>query len=111
MAMKSYSPKAGRELTAEEEQMLKDLEQRPVTYDEDCPELTDEQLAEFHAVHPELRADPTIFKPRKLQITLKLDADIVRAYQATGKGYQTRINNALRRDAENIGILIRSGNG
>jgi len=106
MATKTYNPKPGRKLTDEEEKMLEAIEQHPIVYDEDCPELTDEQLAEFHAVHPELRADPNLFRPRKKQITLKLDADVIQAYKATGKGYQTRMNNALRREAELAGLLI-----
>lgn len=32
----------------------------------------------------------------KVQTTLRLDADIVAAYRATGPGWQTRVNRALR---------------
>ena len=34
-------------LTADQIKMLDDFETRPIEYDEDCPELTEEQLAEF----------------------------------------------------------------
>jgi uncharacterized protein (DUF4415 family) len=34
--------------------------------------------------------------PRKQPIKLRLDADILAWFRATGKGYQTRINNVLR---------------
>lgn len=105
MATVIYKSAAGKELTDEEIKMLDALDDRDITYDEDCPELTDKQLAEFHAVHPELRADPRLFKPRKQQITLKLDADLVAAYRATGRGYQTRINQDLRKSAESNGYL------
>lgn len=37
-------------LTADQIEMLDKLETSPVTFDEDCPELTGEQLAEFHRV-------------------------------------------------------------
>ncbi len=34
--------------------------------------------------------------PRKRQITLRLDADVIDFFQHTGKRYQTRINAVLR---------------
>ena len=37
-------------LTNEQIKMLDELETRPIVFDEDCPELTEEQLAEFHRV-------------------------------------------------------------
>jgi len=36
------------------------------------------------------------YKPVKRQITLRLDADVVDFFEAGGKGYHTRINDALR---------------
>ena len=58
--------------------------------DEDAPELTREQILRMKPAHPEF------WKPKKVQLTIKLDADVLSAIKATGKGYQTRINNALR---------------
>ena len=34
--------------------------------------------------------------PRKKQLTLRIDADVVEWYKAQGFGYQTRINALLR---------------
>lgn len=34
--------------------------------------------------------------PRKKQITLRIDSDVVEWYQKQGPGYQTRINSLLR---------------
>ena len=34
--------------------------------------------------------------PRKKQLTLRMDADVVERYKAQGLGYQTRINALLR---------------
>jgi uncharacterized protein (DUF4415 family) len=64
----------------------------PISFDEDSPRLTDEQLAQFKPVHPEY------FKmvPIKKQLTIKIDADVLAWFKNTGKGYQTRINNVLR---------------
>lgn len=35
-------------LTDEQIKMLEELETHPIVFDEDCPELTKDQLAEFH---------------------------------------------------------------
>jgi uncharacterized protein (DUF4415 family) len=37
-----------------------------------------------------------LYKPRKKQITLRLDADVLAWFKRSGDGYQTRINRALR---------------
>lgn len=34
-------------LTEEEKKMLESLKKAPITFDEDCPELTEEQLKKF----------------------------------------------------------------
>ena len=41
----------GTGLTQEELAMLEEAEKRPIVYDEDCPKLTPEQLAQFKPVH------------------------------------------------------------
>ena len=37
------------------------------------------------------------YKPIKKAITLRLDADVLAWFQRAGRGYQTRINRALRK--------------
>ena len=37
------------------------------------------------------------YRPRKRLVTLRLDADVVAWFKKQGRGYQTRINGALRR--------------
>jgi uncharacterized protein (DUF4415 family) len=37
------------------------------------------------------------YRPRKTSVTLRLDADVVEWLKASGEGYQTRLNNYLRR--------------
>jgi hypothetical protein len=41
---------AGSGLTDEQKAEIQAAAQLPITYDEDCPRLTDEQLAQFHPV-------------------------------------------------------------
>ena len=61
----------------------------------DCPEQTDEQLKQFkpwYEVHPK---GNDIYKVsvKKTAVSLRIDNDVLAALKATGKGYQTRINN------------------
>jgi uncharacterized protein (DUF4415 family) len=37
-----------------------------------------------------------LYKPLKKPVTLRLDADVIAWFQHGGRGYQTRINKALR---------------
>lgn len=56
----------------------------------DIPEITPEMFA--RAVH--MRNFKVI--PRKKQLTLRVDSDVVDWYKKQGPGYQTRINSLLR---------------
>jgi uncharacterized protein (DUF4415 family) len=38
-----------------------------------------------------------MYKPLKKPVTLRLDADVLAWFQRAGRGYQTRINRALRK--------------
>jgi hypothetical protein len=42
---------AGSGLTPEQLAEIRETEKHPIVFDEDCPELTDEQLAEFQTVN------------------------------------------------------------
>lgn len=55
----------------------------------DCPAQTPDELKLFTRVG-------SIYKPMKSHVTLRIDNDILSVFKAEGKGYQTRINNALR---------------
>jgi uncharacterized protein (DUF4415 family) len=45
-----------------------------------------------------------LYKPIKKPVTLRLDADVLAWFKKKGRGYQTRINRALRR------VMMREGN-
>jgi uncharacterized protein (DUF4415 family) len=70
---------------------------RPEEYEE-APELTDEQLA---GATVEIGGKPVRGRPRldypKTAIKLRIDADIVTYFRNTGPGWQTRINDMLRK--------------
>ena len=42
----------GTPLTPEQIKRLDELKNYPIVYDEDCPEMTDEQLKQFKRVNP-----------------------------------------------------------
>lgn len=42
----------GQKPTPEQIEEIRALKNRPIVFDEDCPELTDEELKEFRRVNP-----------------------------------------------------------
>jgi uncharacterized protein (DUF4415 family) len=93
-----------RPLTDKEETEI----QQMIASDPDAPEATDEQLAQarpFAEAFPDLmesikrsRGRPAVDSPRE-QISIRLDPDIIKHYKATGKGWQSRMNDDLRKVA------------
>lgn len=82
-------------------------EQPPIVFDDENPEWTDSDfakagpIAEFPtlaAAFPKARGRPvgSIKTPRKEQIALRVDADVLARYKAEGRGWQTRMNEVLR---------------
>lgn len=72
---------------------------KPVVFTEDAPELTEKELSEFKP------ANPKYYRPIKELISLRLDSVLIEAFKSTGKGYQTKINEALWRGAQEMGIV------
>lgn len=80
----------------------------PVVFDDDNPEWTDADFARARpaaeVLPPEVLA--AFGKPRgrppgseKERVTIRLDRDVLERFRAGGPGWQTRINEALRRAA------------
>ena len=66
---------------------------------EDAPELTDAQLkAAILEIGGRPVGRPKLDRPKRA-VNLRLDADIVDAFRAEGAGWQTRMNDALRKAA------------
>ena len=55
---------------------------------ENMPELTDAQLSDMR--------QGAFYRPVKMQITARVDADVLAWLKAQGKGYQSRMNAILR---------------
>ena len=91
-----------RPLTDEEEAVI----QTQIASNPDNPELTDDQIARakpFAEVFPDLmesirrsRGRPPVANPRQ-QISLRLEPEVIAKFKATGKGWQARINDVLKR--------------
>ncbi len=65
---------------------------------DDAPELTDaffEQADEFVGERLVKRGRPRA-ESRKVQLTVRYDAEVVEAFRATGAGWQARMNDALK---------------
>ena len=68
---------------------------------EDIPELTDEWFdrADLHYGDRLIRRGrgrPPLETPKKL-VSLRLDQDVIATFRASGPGWQSRINDALRK--------------
>lgn len=61
----------------------------------------DIDLSEIPAITPEMFARAVVRRglkpvPRKRQLTLRMDSDVVEWFKKQGRGYQTKINSLLR---------------
>lgn len=65
--------------------------------DPDAMPFTD---AEWEKAKPTARRGRPLGSGSKVQITLRLDADLVAKFKASGDGWQTRINDALKNWAQ-----------
>jgi uncharacterized protein (DUF4415 family) len=79
-------------LNKERIQKLKSLNDEDIDVSE-MPALTQEQLARFV---PAKLLNRSLYKPVKVPIKVNYDADVVEWFRSFGKGYQTRMNAALR---------------
>lgn len=62
---------------------------------DDAPDLSAPEWAAKFDVTPVRRGRPKVSEPKRLT-SLRLDADVVDSFRATGPGWQSRINEVLR---------------
>ena len=77
-------------LTKEEKKMIKAAEKLPIVYDEDCPELTPEQLSQMRRLYDEF-----IPERRKKTVSLRLSPATFEKARALGKGYTSVLSRLL----------------
>jgi uncharacterized protein (DUF4415 family) len=88
MAIVRYTSETVPKPAREDWKRLDSLKDEDIDYP-DIPEVTD--LSRFRPWEQR-----RMFKPVKVAVTCKLDADIVAWLKQEGKGYQTRMNAILR---------------
>ena len=81
---------------------LEALKDKPVTYDEDCPQLTEEQLAQFR-----LAIERRQEERRREPVTLRLHPQALRKAKSLGKGY-TRVLSDIVETVLNDDVLLKS---
>ena len=94
--------KQGDKLTPEQIKMLDEAEKRPIEFDEDCPELTDEQIAEFREILKK-RAE----ERRKQNVTLRLSPATIRKAKSLGKGYTSILSRIIEHTLNDPETLSR----
>jgi len=94
----------------------KNLGPPPPDFDDDAPELTDEQIRNLRPAREffeELGIPMPVPRGRpkaeriKTSVTIRLDAQIVEAYKAGGPGWQTRMNEDLREGARRRRVIAQ----
>ncbi|MFK7877197.1 MAG: BrnA antitoxin family protein [Paracoccaceae bacterium] len=99
-------------MTDKKQQLISDAEeeqiQKLIASDPDAPEVTDVQIAEARPfteafpvlakkMHKNVGGRPKASNP-KVPVSIRLDRDVVAKLRATGPGWQSRVNEMLRRE-------------
>jgi uncharacterized protein (DUF4415 family) len=98
--MKAHTLDPHKKLTQGEIEMLEALKKRPIDFDEDSPELTEDQLKQFRKVseiHKEER--------RKQSVTLRLSPRALRKARSLGKGYTSVLSRILEHALEDNELI------
>ena len=88
-------------LTDKQKKMLDNAAGMPVTFDDDSPELSEEQLEEFRRI-----SDINRQERRKQTVTIRLSPQALKKAKSLGKGY-TSILSRILENALNDKDLIR----
>lgn len=98
--MVKYNMKSGEPLSPEQIKEIEIAKSKPITYDEDCPKLSEDQLNMMREIANRQRAER-----RKQTVSLRLDLESITLAQSFGKGYtgiMSRILYKALRDPEYI---------
>ena len=88
-------------LTDEQKKMLEKAHTMPAVFDDDSPELSDEQLMEFRRI-----SDINRKERRKQTVTIRLSPQALKKAKSLGKGY-TSILSRILENALNDNDLIK----
>lgn len=87
-------------LTDEQKKTLEALEARPVVPDDDCPELTAEQLSQLKRISAEKREERC-----KQTVTIRLSPQALAKAKSLGKGYTSVLSRILENALNDIDII------
>lgn len=90
------------ELTEEQLNMLKKMENEPVAYDEDNPPLTKSELKQFKRVSDVIKEERE--STRKQNVTLRLSPGAVSKAKSLGKGYTSVLAKIIEKALDNPDI-------
>ncbi|SDB12715.1 BrnA antitoxin family protein [Butyrivibrio sp. INlla16] len=90
MAIKKVNIDVKKKPTKKQTEMIKAAKNLPVTFDEDSPELTPDQLKRFRRISEEKNEDR-----RKGTVTLRLTPRALRKAKSLGKGYTSVLSRIL----------------
>ena len=88
-------------LTPEQIKELEEMEASPIVYDEDCPPLSDEELAQMRRVS-DIRKE----ERKKKTVSIRLTAKTLKRAQSLGKGY-TSVMSRILEDVLNDNEMIK----
>lgn len=89
-------------LSPAQTEILDKLVSRPITPDEDCPELTMEQLAQFRRISAANREERC-----KQTVTVRLSPQALRRAKSLGKGYTSVLSRILESTLNNPDAIRR----
>jgi uncharacterized protein (DUF4415 family) len=72
---------------------------------DDVPEITDAMLDRAEVVKDGKvirRGRPSLGGAAKVPVTLRLDPDVLKTFRDTGEGWQSRMNDVLKKSAERM---------
>ncbi len=98
----SYELKSDTKLTEEQERMLEEVDRRPIVFDEDCPEFTEEQLKKFSRV-----SDKKIDESQKQTVTLSISRQAFDTAKSFGTGYTAILSRILENALKDQSVIQR----
>jgi uncharacterized protein (DUF4415 family) len=90
--------KAGQKPTIAQIEEIRMAARRPITYTDDAPQLTKEELSEFKKINAEER--------RKVQCTLRLSKKSLEWWKSIGDGYTAAMARMLE-EAQNYPDILK----
>ncbi len=88
--MKIYDVDVKKAPTIEQIEILERASKLPLSFDEDCPELSEEELAKFRRISDERKTER-----RKQVITLRVSASTLAKAKSLGAGYSGVLSRML----------------